>query len=335
MEAEPGASNEDGAAREQPPSNAGFSNLPSKKPDVEMYEATTAPPNVDASRLAPSSTSPPTNRPALHNSAPMNNPVPARAHDAGPTDMSPPLGVVSRMPSAENKEAAVQSPSSSVSVIQAAGSTPRAAFSEPPQAAAAPRGHPPLPNPGSHIQSQQYPTLSHQAPANRVASISHTVPAVASSPVEAMPRIQSPINPWPRVPQISFPSNQNAAPMQNHNAHWNKSPPVGASPAPSEHTPFREPHSPTALNPYTLENIFTPEGGYLPDPSDCDIEPERYVQQCNQLFAVFRTMHPSVVRRIVRDTKETSLAGSEAHLSFIVSSNKKKKKKTQLSTFSR
>lgn len=86
----------------------------------------------------------------------------------------------------------------------------------------------------------------------------------------------------------------------------------------SQQTPFREPHTPSAMDPYTVDNIFTVGGYHLPDPTDAQVAPTAYVAQCNELYSIIRNMHPSVVRRVIRDTWQTSLAGSEAHSSFVV-----------------
>lgn len=94
--------------------------------------------------------------------------------------------------------------------------------------------------------------------------------------------------------------------------------PAENSRASSQQTPFREPHTPSAMDPYAVENIFTAGGYHLPDPADDQMAPTAYVAQCNELYSIIRNMHPSVVRRVIRDTWQTSLAGSEAHVAFVV-----------------
>lgn len=295
-------------------------------PDVEMIE----PPAAKASNTpqpAPSSASPPTGRPTSQGAKPAPGSVAPILSNGRPLSSSP-VG---------NKEVAMQPPASTAgSLSQAAGTTPAAASPHLPQATPASRHEAPTFNPTSSFNPTRSfdppPTVNPQAPqtqsrpslSQQVSTYPRSSGAPAKPPAQHAPMTAPNPSPasQPPVPAHALPSN--STPVQSHAAQTahripsDQPPRPAGSPTSSQQTPFREPHTPSALDPYTVENIFSGGGYHLSDAADSQLDRPAYVNQCNQLYAVLRNMNPSVVRRVIRDTWQTSLAGSEAHVSFVV-----------------
>lgn len=279
---------------------------PDPKSDVEMAEPAPAAPAANPPKPS-SSSSPPAGPPAPHPVEPAK-PAPSSAAPIlsnGNSAPSPNAGSGGGVSPAEDKKRATQAPAPNAAAPQPAPRLPNAALPHHPQAVQTPQ-HPSVNAPTSGVHAQ--PTLSQQGspdPATSLASVPAAQPREPSALMAAAPA-PSPASHAPRA--------------SNHVPHWapsDQSRPT-ASPAPPQLSPFQEPHNPSSVDPYTVDNVFT-RGFYLPDTSDGELSPETYVEQCNRLYAVVRTMHPSVVRRIMRDTWKTSLVGSEAHISFLVS----------------
>ncbi|MBE3041633.1 hypothetical protein IMZ48_03445 [Candidatus Bathyarchaeota archaeon] len=296
---------------------------PETKPDAEMTEPPAAAKSSNSPLLVESwSPSPPIDPPTSQSA----NPVPASAiptHSDGRPAV-PSLSASGRVSPVENKEGTMRPPpASATTTSQAAGTTPTAASPHIPQAAPqqVPQhaGAPSFNSQPSQLQSS--PSLSQQAPANPAGSLPSMAPTNPPTPTphaQTMAPTPSPANHAPPAPtHSSLPSSKATTPVQGPVAY--RAPSGQSSPASSQQTPFREPHTPSAHDPYTSDNIFSGGGFYLPDPTDNQLSTSNYIDQCNQLYAVMRTMHPSVVRRVVRDTWTTSLTGSEAHISFVVS----------------
>ena len=311
-------------------------NPTSAKPDVEMAESTSASPPVNPTQPAPSASGPPTSVPtSKHDAIPMQSTpasVPSTSVNGAPAPPLPTPQDVSHVPQGANRGTSEQ--------CLAAGTRPSHAAATTPDDAAVKHQHrhrhqphatqgyrqsaAPTPNP--QTQLQPVPSLSQQVSANPAHHLSNTRPAVPPASVaQAKPPIPSPRNLTPHALHSSTPNahvNNTVTPSFKRSFGGDVRQPAASaaeySRASSQQTPFREPHTPSAMDPYTVDNIFTGGGYHLSDPADDQVTPTAYVAQCNELYSIIRNMHPSVVRRVIRDTWQTSLAGSEAHISFVV-----------------
>lgn len=282
---------------------------PDPQSNVDMNEPAPA-----AKPVNPASTPSPAEPPAPRQPEAM----PSSASPTQSNGTSAPLGFGGggRISPAENKERTAQASVPNATTAHAAPAIPSAAAVHYPQAARAPQ-HPNMntPSVGTPSQLQQRPSLSQQVSTNPMTSL----PGVATTLPHAPPARMSPANQAPRVPSHISPP-LHPAPTHNgpHRAPSEPSSRTTASPAPSPYIPVREPHTPSAMDPYTVENLFVNGGFHLPDANDSQLSHEAYVEQCNRLHAVIRTTNPSVTRRVMRDTWQSSLAGSESHISFVV-----------------
>lgn len=290
---------------------------PDTQSDVEMNE-----PDPAANPAKSASSPSPASLRAPHQSEPPK---------ALPSSASPPQSNGASAPSlggghispVENNERTMQAPVPSTTTARAAPAMPNAATAYYPQATQGPQpSNMNAPTFGTPSQLQHRPSLSQQVPTKPVAYL----PSMAATQSHAPAARVAPPAPLlasqgPRVPSHLSRPHQPAS-MQGNDPHQSPIYPSSrttASAVSSQHPPSREPHPTSALDPYTMENLFTNGGYHLPDAGDSQLSPQAYVDQCNRLYAVVRTMNPSVVRRVVRDTWQSSLAGSEAHISFVVS----------------
>lgn len=290
---------------------------PDTQSDVEMNElAPAANPTKSASSLSPDG--PPSPRQSEPPKAVPSSASPTQSNGASAPSLG---GAGSHISPVENQERTTQAPIPSTTTARAAHAMPHAAAAHYPQAAQGPQ--PPrmnAPTYGTPSQFQHPPSLSKQLSTYPVAylpSMAAMQPHAPAARVAAP--APSPANQGPRVPSHISPPHQ-PAPMQGNGPHQSHIYPSRTTASPvSSQLPFQEPHPASALDPYTMENMFTNGGYHLPDAGDSQLSPQDYVDQCNRLYAVVRAMNPSVVRRVIRDTWQSSLAGSEAHISFVVS----------------
>lgn len=307
------------------------------KPDVEMAEPPSASPPINPTQLAPSASALPTSLPTSRHDAipiqPTPADVPSISTNGAPTPPHPTPQGVSHVPQGASRETSEQPLAAGTRLSHAAATTPNDAavkhqHQHQPQTTQGYRQSAAL-TPNPQAQPQLVPSLSQQISANPAHRLSNTGPVMPpASAAQAKPPTPSPGNLTPLGPRSSAPkAHVNNTVMPSHgfkrsfggDVRQPAASPAENSRASSQQTPFREPHTPSAMDPYTVDNIFTVGGYHLYDPADDQVAPTAYVAQCNELYSIIRNMHPSVVRRVIRDTWQTSLAGSEAHISFVVS----------------
>lgn len=307
------------------------------KPDVDMAEPTSASPPANLAQSAVGNSGPPADLVASHDAMPRQPALASAPFTGAHGTPTPPLPTpqgVSHIPPGADRDTARQSPALGTGSPHTVATTLNGAAVQQqqqqqhhPQATQGYR-QPAASTQNPQTQTQPVPSLSQQISLNPARHLATTGPVMPPVPVaQAKPPTPSPSSFTPLSPRSSAPNahiNKLVTPDQGFKRSFggdvrqSAASPAENSRSSSQQAPFREPHTPSAMDPYTVDNIFTVGGYHLPDPTDDQITPTAYVAQCNELYSIIRNMHPSVVRRVIRDTWQTSLAGLEAHSSFVV-----------------
>lgn len=273
--------------------------------------------------------------------AETNPPQQSSSSAAGGTETNPSVPVPPPDHITRQLDAALVSPSAATVVTPSHSHTPRPEQGNPVSTGSTPNPPGEAPavgksiSPGVDKNDQTQPVLvagtstpttnAPRAPAQ--AGPSETSgPQTIPPPLPVLPTSVTPNPPPPRhfsVPQLPPPSAatqpvrpQSMPPVPQPNPPKAAPPtasagPGGVSGQASLATPSQ------AKGPYTAENVVAGLGFPLLD--DARVPPQLLADQCNDLYDVIIKVTPQALRRIVRDTWERSLAGQEAHLSFVVS----------------